>query len=223
MAIQLALFDIAGTALRDGSNVVEAVAAAMAENGYPRDPEACRQLMGLPKPLMIAELLGEDSDPNLVRRIHDDFVTRMVRFYHVEPGVCEVEGASTVFERLRGAGVKVALDTSLSRPVADAMIYRTGWADRIDASVACDEVSRGRPHTNMIFEAMRRTGVEMPGHVAKVGDTPSDIQAGLSAGCGLVVGVTYGMHSREELRGTGVELADSISEACDMVLAAVTA
>ena len=35
--------------------------------------------------------------------------------------------------------------------------------------------------------------------VAKVGDTPADLQEGESAGCGLVVGVTGGTHSRHEL------------------------
>ena len=35
--------------------------------------------------------------------------------------------------------------------------------------------------------------------VIKVGDTPSDLEEGKSAGCGLVVGVTRGSHTRAEL------------------------
>ena len=35
--------------------------------------------------------------------------------------------------------------------------------------------------------------------VAKVGDTPADLRQGAAAGCGLVVGVTSGSHSRRQL------------------------
>ena len=51
----------------------------------------------------------------------------------------------------------------------------------------------------MIRELMRRRGVAEAARVAKVGDTPVDLEEGTSAGCGLVIGVTNGSHSREEL------------------------
>ena len=46
---------------------------------------------------------------------------------------------------------------------------------------------------------MALTGVSDPQAVAKVGDTPSDLLEGRAAGCGLVIGVTNGTHTREEL------------------------
>jgi phosphoglycolate phosphatase-like HAD superfamily hydrolase len=35
--------------------------------------------------------------------------------------------------------------------------------------------------------------------VAKVGDTPADLEEGHHAGCGLVIGVAQGTHTREQL------------------------
>ncbi len=69
----------------------------------------------------------------------------------------------------------------------------------LDASITSDEVERGRPHPFMIRALMQRLGVNDPSHVAKVGDAPADLLEGKNAGCGLVIGVTYGSSTREQL------------------------
>jgi phosphonatase-like hydrolase len=95
----------------------------------------------------------------------------------------------------------VAVDTGFDRPITAPLLNRLGWIDQslIDASVTSDEVAYGRPFPDMIFEAMRRTGISDVKTVAKIGDTASDLDEGNSAGCGLVIGVTTGAFSREEL------------------------
>jgi phosphoglycolate phosphatase-like HAD superfamily hydrolase len=79
------------------------------------------------------------------------------------------------------------------------ILARLGWRERIDASIASDEVDRGRPYPDMILELMRRFDVSNPSRVAKVGDTPADLEEGDNAGCGLIVGVIGGTHTRGEL------------------------
>src|SRR5262249_21782852 len=69
----------------------------------------------------------------------------------------------------------------------------------LDATIASDEVQQGRPHPDMIRRAMELTGVSDPGRVAKVGDTPADLHEGEAAQCALIVGVTSGSHTRDEL------------------------
>jgi phosphoglycolate phosphatase-like HAD superfamily hydrolase len=46
---------------------------------------------------------------------------------------------------------------------------------------------------------MKLAGVTFAEHVAKVGDTPSDMQQGSSAGCGWVIGITTGAFSERQL------------------------
>jgi phosphoglycolate phosphatase-like HAD superfamily hydrolase len=46
---------------------------------------------------------------------------------------------------------------------------------------------------------MSLTGVTEAAAVAKVGDTPADLLEGQAAGCGRVIGITSGSHTREAL------------------------
>jgi len=90
-------------------------------------------------------------------------------------------------------------DAYFGEPVSQ--LERLGWrhAGLLDATVASDEVPQGRPAPDMICRAMELTGVTDASRVVKVGDTPSDLQEGQAAGCGWIVGVTAGSHTREQL------------------------
>jgi phosphonatase-like hydrolase len=136
-----------------------------------------------------------------VAAIYAVFLSQMVRYYEEDPRVREIPGATAVFRQLRARGVKTALDTGFSRPILDAIIHRLDWShpELLDATVASDEVKQGRPHPDLIFEAMRRTGVAQASRVAKVGDTPADLLEGQAAGCQIIIGVTYGSHTRAQL------------------------
>jgi phosphonatase-like hydrolase len=207
MHIELVVFDMAGTTVYDGDAVHHAFADALQAAGISVTRDEINEVMGLPKPEAIGLLLGrkiEDSrqrDPQRIAAIHDDFVGRMIRFYENDPSVREADSAAGTFRRLRRAGIKVALDTGFSRAITDVIVRRLGWArdGLIDASVTSDEVERGRPHADMILRAMQLTGIADPKRVAKVGDTPSDLQEGMAAGCAMVIGVTSGSHTREQL------------------------
>jgi phosphonatase-like hydrolase len=150
-----------------------------------------------------------------VQRLHGEFLRRMLEFYRTDPSVEPMPGARACFESLRQAGVRIALDTGFSRDIVDTILRRLGWdpPGLLDATAASDEVPRGRPHPDLIFEAMRRTGVSSARCVAKVGDTPSDLQEGTAAGCGLVIGVTNGTHTRAQLEPhSHTHLIDSLDE-----------
>ena len=57
---------------------------------------------------------------------------------------------------------KVALDTGFTRAIADVILARLGWDSTVvDASVASDEVERGRPYPDLIYRAMASTGVAL--------------------------------------------------------------
>jgi phosphonatase-like hydrolase len=195
--VELVVFDMAGTTVLDRDDVAHVMGAALGDAGAPVDLAAVKPVMGHPKPVAIRHLLG--GRPGDVDAIHRDFVARMIDHYRYGAGVREVLGTSAVFRWLRARGVKVALDTGFSRPIAEAVVDRLGFASKIDVLATSDEVARGRPYPDLIFLAMERAGVRDPALVVKVGDTPSDLEQGRAAGCGLVVGVTEGSHTREEL------------------------
>lgn len=203
--IELVVFDMAGTTVNDDDSVHRCVQQALAQVGVQASREAVNQVMGIPKPDAIRQLLQQYERPDLMaalNTIHDDFVARMIEFYRSDPSVHAIAGAVETFRRLRAAGIKTALDTGFSRSIADVILARLGWQDPqlLNTTVTSDEVPRGRPYPDMIFKAMRDLGVGDASRVAKVGDTPSDLEEGAAAGCGWIIGVTGGSHTAEQLR-----------------------
>ena len=217
MPIELVVFDVAGTTVEDGDAVNSCFRAALAEFGLAVDPAAVNAVMGLHKPEAIRRLV--EASPALrgqVDAIHRRFADRMRRHYAEDPAIREVPGAAATFADLRRAGVKTALNTGFGRDILDGLLARLGWSGyppAVDAVIASDEVPRGRPHPDMIRSLMARLGVLDTARVAKVGDTPVDLEEGANAGCGLVVGVTTGAFPRAALaRMPHAVLIDSVAD-----------
>lgn len=204
-AIELVVFDMAGTTVYDDDAVNQCLRAALGAHGILVTRHDVNTVMGLPKPLAIEHLArrhrGTQPEPAFVTEVHQNFLQRMIAFYRSDPEVCEMPGATALFHHLHRHGIRVALDTGFSRDIVDTIVHRLGWLedDLLDATVASDEVARGRPHPDLVHRAMQLTRVSNPAAVAKVGDTPSDLHEGTAAGCGLVIGITHGSHTAAEL------------------------
>jgi len=222
---ELVVFDMAGTTVRDDDSVNRCLRAALAAASLEVTRDEVNAVMGLPKPTAIKLLLEQkQSGPAQIEKvdwIHDEFLRRMIEFYETDPDVESMPYAVATLLRLKKNGIKVALDTGFSRPIVDAILKRLGWADGklIDATVASDEVAKGRPYPDLIFRAMAMVGLTDPKAVAKVGDTPSDLNEGTAAGCGLVIGVTNGSHTAQELaRHPHTHLIPSLETLPDLVM-----
>jgi phosphonatase-like hydrolase len=205
MKIELVVFDMAGTTVNDEDSVNRCIRSALEAHGVTVTPAEVNGVMGLPKPEALAILIEntrmKDAIGDRLETIHRDFVARSIAFYRTDPSVREIAGATRVFETLKDAGIRVALNTGFDRSITQVILDRLGWSrtSSIDATICSDEVPRGRPHPDMIQSLMKRFEIVDPELVAKVGDTPVDLLEGKNAGCGLIVGVTRGTHTREQL------------------------
>ena len=205
MKTELAVFDMAGTTVYDDQFVHQVLQNTLADHGTSTSMAEINEVMGWSKPVAIATLIeqkeGVHPQQSLVSKIHQKFEENMRLFYQNDPVVKENDGASSIFSKLKQAGIKVTIDTGFSRIIADTIIDRLGWErdGLIDYSVTSDEVDQGRPHPDMIYKIMERYSIEDSQLVIKIGDTASDIQQGIAAGCGKVVGITTGAFSREQL------------------------
>jgi len=205
--IELVVFDVAGTTVRDDDAVHDCLRAALGDAGVRVTRADVNSVMGISKPVAIHKLLERHAASRRwttthVHEIHAAFLHRMIAHYEHSSNVQPMPNAEATLSKLRAAGVRVALDTGFSRVILDTILRRLGWKDAglLDTTVASDEVARGRPYPDLIVKAMELTGVTNSGAVAKVGDTPADLEEGAAARCGLIVGVTNGSHTIDELK-----------------------
>lgn len=205
MDIKLVVFDIAGTTLKDDEDVVaRSFNSALREHGFDLKGVDLSPYMGYRKIDAIRMILQEkniDFEESNINSVHERFIA-LINEHYTSESIEEIPGASEIFKKLQESDINVAINTGFSRSTTDIIIDKLGWADKklIDTSVCSDEVSSGRPSADMIHKIMNELDIEDPKMVAKVGDTPSDLMEGETAGCSITVGVLYGTHSRDELQ-----------------------
>ncbi len=199
-AIELVVFDIAGTTVQDIGFVERAFLSVAAAHGLGLDAAWIKPRMGVHKLAVMQEALrqGGSSTPATAEQLARAFEEAIDR--EVESGAAPaLPGAAELIRDLQAAGVRVAFTTGFSRRTALRVLEAADLEG--DTVVASDEVARGRPAPDLVFEAMRRTGVDAAAQVAVIGDTPSDLGCGTASGAGLVVGIGHGTHTLEELAG----------------------
>lgn len=223
MALQLVVFDMAGTTVYDNDFVLHCMLQAFARQGIRPDAFRVNTLMGYPKKIAIRTVLEEEGlefSDDMVEQLHREFKENMLEFYEYSPEVSAAQGAEDIFLYLKESNVKVALNTGFSRDIAQTILARFQWMERglIDDFICSDEVERGRPYPDMIHELKERLGIGDDAEVMKVGDAPVDIEEGRNADCDYIVGITTGSFTRTQLEGLGAtHIIDSLDELSPLV------
>ncbi|NRD26516.1 HAD family hydrolase [Frigoribacterium sp. VKM Ac-2836] len=212
--IELVVLDMAGTTVVD-DGVVEQAFSRVADRvdlgpTLSRD-EALNYVldtMGRSKIDVFRHLTG--GDESLAQRAAGEFEVAYGELVD-ELGVDPIEGASDVIDALRASGTSVVLTTGFSPVTRDRLLDALGWT--VDAALSPVDAGRGRPAPDLVLTALLRTRASSVAAVAVVGDTVSDVLSGRSAGAGLVVGVTTGAHTREQLLAAGADVVlDSVRD-----------
>lgn len=205
MSIQLVVFDIAGTTVKDPGNVNESFRNSFLKAGLAAVTKSeVDELMGYRKIDAIRQIVNKyrpEWGDQQVEEIHKEFTLSMVSYYQNSGGIEALPFAEKVFQEFQENGVKVALNTGFSRAITKPILEKLGWdkSPFINQTVCSDEVELGRPYPFMIQKLMQDLGIRYSEDVAKVGDTKVDIEEGQQSGCGIVVAVTTGAQSKTEL------------------------
>lgn len=205
-AIDLVIFDLAGTTVDDGGALLAAFRATLARFSIPFEEAELQAARGANKLQVFRQFtvraLG--PGPEAVRvagEAHAAFTAELLHEYRTGP-LEAIAGTEETFASLKERGIKIATNSGFGRAIAEAILDRLGWRALLDADICGDDVPIGRPAPYMIYLAMERAGVQDVRRVVVVGDTPLDLQAGTRAGCGGVVGVLTGTHGVETLGAT---------------------
>jgi phosphonatase-like hydrolase len=192
--------DMAGTTVRDDNTVMEAFAAAIASRNLPvadfhSGMRYARQTMGQSKIEVFRHILGSENAAQAANAAFESYYAGAVAAGDVSP----MPGAVELFAACRAAGIRVCLSTGFAPVTRDAIVAALGWETLVDLFLSPADAGRGRPWPDMPLTALLRLRGDSVSSLAVVGDTPSDVEAGLRAGAGLVVGVLSGDCTLEDL------------------------
>jgi phosphonoacetaldehyde hydrolase len=193
--LQAVILDWAGTTVDFGSLApVRTLQRVFAQEGVALTDSEARQAMGLPKREHIREIVfiprvreewtrvhGNLPDVADVERLYGEFVplqfSCLLEYSAIIPGVIET------MECLRSRGLRIGTTTGYTREMLDLLVEASRKAGYIpDCNLAPGDVGAGRPHPFMIYENAVRLQVYPLAAIAKIGDTPADIEEGLNAG-----------------------------------------
>ncbi len=213
--ITVACLDMAGTTVADDGSVMAAFGAAMAASGivpggpgYGEADEIVRTTMGQSKIEVFRRILGSDDRAQQANSVFERSYAESVRAGMVNP----LPGAVETITAMRAAGIKVCLATGFAPVTRDALLDALGWRPLIDLALSPADAGRGRPWPDLPLTALLRLHGGSVGELLVAGDTPSDVESGLRAGAGLVVGVTTGAATEEDLAAAGApHILDSVT------------
>lgn len=103
-----------------------------------------------------------------------------------------------LFEGLREKGFKLGIASSDAEDAIHQTAETFGIADKLDFIAGYDSGYGYKPEPGMVLGFADATGLA-PRHIAMVGDNIHDMQMGIEAGAGLVIGVLTGTGTRETL------------------------
>ncbi len=208
---------MAGTTVRDQKEVETCFAEACKITELDVTEERILAHQGYSKievfRMLWKEKIGE-THPDFAKNVlysYENF-TRILEEHYNSHSIFPTDHCLEIFEYLRANHIKIALTTGFYRKVTNIILNKLGWLDGlnseyfnasgkgiIDLSIASDEVEKGRPQPDMILKAVKTLGIGDIKNVINIGDTPSDLQSGKSAGVALSLGICNGTHTRTQL------------------------
>jgi sugar-phosphatase len=142
--------------------------------------------------------------PQAVAKAIVDEVTAYVR----REGV-PAPGALEAIDTAYGAGLRMAIASSSSRRLIDAVVDRLDIAKRVSVLLSADDEKQGKPAPDVYLSAARRLGV-LPTECIAIEDSPVGIRSVKAAHMGCVALVTHAI-DRAELAEADV-IIESLQE-----------
>ena len=207
---RLAIFDCDGTLVDSQANICLAMEHAFDEAGMtPPSRHATRRIVGLSLVEAMRVLL-----PKAGSEIHTDMAERYKASYLVlrnnglehEP---LYEGVAGLLSSMDESGWLLGVATGKSDRGLERCLDHHGIKGLFVTLQTADR-HPSKPHPSMVYQALADTGADAANSVV-IGDTVYDIHMGKAAGT-KTIGVNWGYHPVEELRGAG---ADAIAESID--------
>ncbi|ODT69742.1 MAG: hypothetical protein ABS75_15850 [Pelagibacterium sp. SCN 63-23] len=203
--MKLVMFDMDGTLIDTEALIAEHMARTFSDAGLtPPTPAQSRRVIGLSLPKAMEMLLGTE-DSALAE-------TLAVQYRgHYRASLVAAEGREDLFPGAREALDLLKTRTDMVLGIATGKglngVHRLTQLHGITehfVTLQTPDHNPSKPHPGMMLRAMEETGVAKADTVI-IGDTTYDMDMGKAAGT-RTIGVTWGYHSADDLRGAGADL-----------------
>jgi len=121
-----------------------------------------------------------------------------------------------LFKKLKKNNIKIAVCTSDDRNHTIKMLKILNVYDIVDKIACGDDLLSSKPSPEPIWEICKKLNV-LPSQTIMIGDTISDIQAGINSRCKQVYGVLSGGYSSNYLQDAD-KIFNNITQAIDYIL-----
>lgn len=125
-----------------------------------------------------------DGDPEALAAFQEHFDVAAELF--VASGAPKKPGLDELLDWLRAAGVPLAVASSSSRDVVEAVLSHAGVRDRLSVVVTGDDGHRSKPAPDIFLAAARALGVE-PARTLVLEDSPAGVRAAHDGGFSVVM------------------------------------
>lgn len=183
MALAAVVFDLDGVLVDSEHLWEENWAAYAAERGVEWTPADTATVQGMSAPEWAAYLGERSRSGDTVEQVEHAVVDGMIAAVHA--GRAPLLPAADAMVREVAARVPVALASSATRRVIDAVLSTHELTDEFTATVSSAEVSRGKPSPDVYLEAARRLGRTGEECLA-VEDSSNGIRAAAAGGLTVV-------------------------------------
>ena len=142
----------------------------------------------------------------LAQKAYDDAYEGMKSPY----GSVLLEGVVKSLRKMKDHGLKLAIASTYAQRRTVESLKTLRVASLFDVIVGPEDVARGKPAPDMIFEVLKQTSCSAD-EAVMVGDSVSDMKMGKNAGVKASIGVLTGVDGRMELGKFADVIVDSVA------------
>lgn len=199
MRYQAALFDLDGTLLDTLEDILGAANYALREMGYPeRTLAEMRRFVGNGAEMQVRRALGEHAtEENVARGLA---LYRPYYAAHCQTHTRPYDGVCALMERLRAAGVRVAVVSNKPDEAVKPLVAQY-FGDLAEVAMGETAQRRRKPAPDMVRDTLAALGVAKENAVY-IGDSEVDIETARNAGIPCI-SVSWGFRDEAQLVEAG--------------------
>ena len=208
--LQAVIFDIDGTLVDSNELHVAAWREVFLRFGRDVPPAALRAQMGkggdqLMPVFWFKDELARFGEEMQAQRV-ELFMRKYLKLAKPFPGV------RPLFERVKRAGLRIALASSAKKPELEHHIGQLGVGELVDASTCADDAEHSKPRPDILQAALARLPGVAAADALVVGDSPYDAQAARRAGMRCIGVLTGGFSERALLQAGAIAVYRDIAD-----------